>query len=110
MGRRAGKKSHRETLIDPHTVEALTPQPDPHDAVWEREQYLDRVRRAVRSIAGEFEPVTLEAFRLHVLAGRSVGEAAEHLGLSKDSVYQAKSRILRRLRERVSLLNSDVDT
>jgi RNA polymerase sigma-70 factor (ECF subfamily) len=110
MGRRAGKKSHRETLIDPHTVEVLAQEHNPPDAVWEREQYLDRVRRAVRSIAKEFEPVTLEAFRLHVLAGRSVAETAEHLGLSKDSVYQAKSRILRRLRERISLLNSDVDT
>ena len=81
-----------------------------HDAAWQREQYLHRVRWAMRSIASEFEPVTVEAFRLYVLANRPVGETAEQLGVSRDSIYQAKSRGLKRLREKVALLESDVGT
>ncbi|MFQ5807186.1 MAG: sigma factor-like helix-turn-helix DNA-binding protein, partial [Phycisphaerae bacterium] len=68
-----------------------------------------RLRWAMRSIAEEFEPTTLKAFEMHVLAGRSVEETARELGLSKASVYQAKSRILKCLRERLAETDPDAD-
>ena len=108
MGRRADKLARQEAVLDPRTFEALAHEPEGHDPAWEREEYLHRVRWAMRLIAKEFEPVTLEAFRLHVLANRPVSETAEHLGISKDSVYQAKSRILKRLSERISSLDLDM--
>jgi RNA polymerase sigma-70 factor (ECF subfamily) len=108
LGRTADRNARQEAVLDPHVLEALANAQEGDDVAWEREEYLHRVRWAMRQIAGEFEAVTLEAFRLHVLADRSVAETAEHLGLSKDSVYQAKSRILKRLRERVKTLGSGI--
>ncbi len=107
VGRRVGKRAQREVVLDPHTIDSLGHQDALQDPDWEREYYLHRLRWAMRSIAKEFEPVTLEAFRLYVLANRSAAETSEQLGTSKDSVYQAKSRVLRSLRERISTLDSD---
>jgi len=108
LARKGGVRGNREAVLDPRAFDVLVKTDPLHDAAWRRDEYLHRLRWAMRSIAKEFEPVTLEAFRLHVLANRPVAETAEQLGLSKDSVYQAKSRILKRLRERVGSMHSDV--
>ncbi|MBU0718245.1 MAG: hypothetical protein KJ749_08360, partial [Planctomycetes bacterium] len=79
------------------------------DAHWEREWRLHRLRWAVRSVAGEFEDKTMQAFQLHALAGLSVDETAEELELSKASVYQAKSRVLKRVKARLDELDPDED-
>jgi DNA-directed RNA polymerase specialized sigma24 family protein len=60
-------------------------------------------------VAPEFSQVTLEAFRRHVLLGQSVEETARQLDISKASVYQAKSRILHRVKERLELLDPEAD-
>lgn len=108
LARKGGTGRNREAVLDPQTFDALVKTDPLHDADWQRDEYLHRIRWALRSITKEFEPVTFEAFQLHVLANRPVAETAEQLGLSKDSVYQAKSRILKRLRERVGSMDSDV--
>ena len=108
LARKGGMERNREAVLDPQTLDALAKTDPLHDAAWQRDEYLHRIRWAMRYIAKEFEPVTLEAFRLHVLAALPVGRTAEVLGLSKDSVYQAKSRILKRLRERVALMDWDL--
>jgi RNA polymerase sigma-70 factor, ECF subfamily len=59
------------------------------------------VRRMLDAIKPEFEESTLEAFTLHVLSGLSASEVAEQMGTTTGNVYVAKSRVLRRLRERV---------
>jgi RNA polymerase sigma-70 factor (ECF subfamily) len=97
----------QEASLDPRTFEGLADETEACDPAWEREEHLHRVRWAMRLIAKEFEPLTLEAFRLHVLAGRPVAETADGLGISRDSVYQAKSRVLRRLRTRIDSLDID---
>ena len=99
MARRAGIRASQEAVLDPEVLLAVAYAEDPTDAEWEREWQLHRLRQALRSIANEFEPTTLEAFRLHVLADCSVEDTAKHLGLSHASIYQAKSRVLKRLRE-----------
>ena len=97
LGRRARGPGRREAMLDPKAFDTLAQTDASLDGAWQREQYLHRLRLAMRSIASEFEPVTLEAFRLHVLASRPVAETASNLGVSKDTVYQAKSRVLKRL-------------
>ncbi len=57
------------------------------------------VRRAVELMQTDFEESTWRAFLLTTLDGMSVSDAAAELGLSVDSVYQARSRVLRRLRQ-----------
>jgi RNA polymerase sigma-70 factor (ECF subfamily) len=49
----------------------------------------------------EFEPTTWDAFWQTTIEGKSAGEVAQLTGLSRASVYQAKSRVLRNLRQRM---------
>ncbi len=110
LGRRASKQAHQPAALDPQTFDYLTGEKEASaDVRWEREWQLHRLRWAMNSIAAEFEPVTLKAFELHVLTGRPVDETATKLGLSKASVYQARSRVLKRLRERLAEVDPDGD-
>ncbi len=102
LSRRAVKKARPEVPWTPELLATIADPDEGVDALWEREWQLHRLRFAMRVVAKEFEPSTLEAFRLHVLADWSVEATARHLGLSHASIYQAKSRILKRLRERVN--------
>lgn len=65
------------------------------DTEWER-SLLDRCMQQARL---EFEPQTFRAFELVVRDGKSPDEAATSLGLTVKSVYNAKHRILKRVRE-----------
>ena len=56
-------------------------------------------RRAVEQVRGEFEERTWRAFWLTVIEGRSPAALGAELGVSAAAVRQAKSRVLRRLRE-----------
>lgn len=67
------------------------------EEAWEQEWRQYHFRRAMATIEPEFSEGDRRAFTLYALEGRSVQEAAETLGISVDSVYQAKSRIVRRL-------------
>ena len=109
MGRRASKRAREEVVLDPDVLAAQSAAEDPSDAVWEREWQLHRLRCALRSVAGEFEPTTLEAFRLHVVLGWSVDATARTLGISSASVYQAKCRVLKRVKERIDSVDPSED-
>ena len=110
MGRKAKKQARQGQMLDPHTFDYLAAaQEAPEDRRWETEWRLHRLRWALRAIAADVEPITLEAFRVHVLAGRSVQETAEQVGLSVDSVYQAKSRVLKRVKAKLDSLDPDED-
>ena len=110
LSRRFSKEAREAAMVDPHNFDHLAGDKEASaDARWEREWQLHRLRWAMRSIAGEFDPPTLEAFEMYALAGRSVAETADKLGLSKASVYQAKSRVLKRLKERLDTLDPEGD-
>lgn len=110
LGRRANKQAHQPAALDPQTLDYVAdPKEASADARWEREWQLHRLRWAMRSVASEFEPTTLKAFELHVLAGRSVADTAAEVGLSKASVYQARSRVLKSLKERLTAMDPDED-
>lgn len=49
-------------------------------------------------VRAEFEPQTWEAFQRVAVEGQTPARVAMELGMSVDAVYQAKSRVLRRLR------------
>jgi len=52
-------------------------------------------------VRAEFEPTTWDAFWLTTIEEKPASEVAALTGLSRASVYQARSRILRRLRQRL---------
>lgn len=110
LERRASKQARQAATVDPQRFDYVASEQEASaDARWEREWQLHRLRWAMRSIAGEFDPPTLEAFEMYALGGRSVAETADKTGLSKASVYQAKSRVLKRLKERLDTLDPDGD-
>lgn len=59
-------------------------------------------RRVMTILKSEFEPVTWQAFVMTTLDGLSPAMVAERLQLSLASVYQARTRVLRKLRQRLA--------
>ncbi len=110
MGRRASKEARQVPALDPHNFDFLAAQKETtNDARWEQEWRHHRLRWALRTISHEFEEKTLQAFQLHALGGVSAEETATRLGLGKSSVYQAKSRVLKRVRAQLETLSPDAD-
>ena len=64
------------------------------------------LHRALELIRGDFEERTWQAFWRSAVDGLPAAAVATELSLSVDSVYQAKSRVLRRLREEMGDLLS----
>jgi RNA polymerase sigma factor (sigma-70 family) len=58
-------------------------------------------RWAARQIRPEFSPGTWDAFWLTAVEGRAVDDVSRELERSCGSVYAARSRVMRRLREKV---------
>jgi RNA polymerase sigma-70 factor (ECF subfamily) len=92
----------RHTAVPVHQGEAFLSQlfgPDDTADFEEAEYRQHLVSRALRLMQAEFQPATWKACWEHVVSGRPAAEVARELGLSVDSVYAAKSRVLRRLRQ-----------
>jgi RNA polymerase sigma-70 factor (ECF subfamily) len=76
-----------EEVVDDATTEAQ----------WELEWRQYHLRLAMSSIDTEFSVQDRAAFHRYARQGRDAKETANELGLTIDQVYQAKSRVLRRL-------------
>jgi RNA polymerase sigma-70 factor (ECF subfamily) len=82
-------------------------QPDPQaesDAE-ERDLYAHLYRASLELIRGECEPRTWQMFWRSVVDALPTGAVAAELGSSTGAIRQARSRILRRIREEVGELN-----
>ena len=66
------------------------------------------LRRALDLIQADFEPHTWQAFWQATVEGAPARAIAERLRMSLDAVYQAKARVLRRLREELTGLEAEV--
>ena len=67
------------------------------EEAWESEWRRYHVRLALLTLSAEFNTVDRRAFQRYAVEGAEVRTVGEELGLSVDQVYQAKSRILKRL-------------
>jgi RNA polymerase sigma-70 factor (ECF subfamily) len=76
--------------------------PDGAEALWESEYQQHLLGRALELMQAEFHPTTWKACWEVVVSGRPAAEVAMELGLSVASVYAAKSRVLRRLRQELA--------
>ena len=72
---------------------------DPAEEYWETEYRKQLVSRAMQLLRSEFRPSTWEACWEYVVGGRRAEDVAAEKGISVWTVYSAKSRLLRRLRE-----------
>ncbi|MBL9148536.1 MAG: sigma-70 family RNA polymerase sigma factor [Phycisphaerae bacterium] len=77
------------------------------DELWEVEWRQYHLRMAMTAIESEFSAQDRSAFQRYAVGGGSAQETADLLGLSVDQVYQAKSRILKRLAELIAAQVAD---
>ena len=85
-------------------IRILDEQPD-HEALaestWEHEHRREVFRWAARRIRKEFSESTWAAFTMTTIGDTSPAATAEKLGMTVGSVYTARSRVMRRLKEEV---------
>ncbi|MFO0838411.1 MAG: sigma-70 family RNA polymerase sigma factor [Phycisphaerae bacterium] len=96
------KRGERHGNIDVSRIDEVSRAAANDEAVeqsWEGEWQQHHVRRAMRAIDAEFGAADRRAFQRYAVEGAEVGAVAAELGLSADQIYQAKSRIVRRLGE-----------
>ena len=75
------------------------------EEAWEKEWRRYHLRQAMYVIDAEFNEADHQAFQWYALERRDARETAGALGMSVDQVYQAKSRIAKRL---TTLIESQV--
>ncbi len=85
----AGRTAFWANLPDEHAVRQSW------DVSWER-AVLDQCLEQARA---EVEPRTIRAFELFAIENRSAVEVAEELGMSRNAVFIAKHRVLKRVLE-----------
>jgi len=67
--------------------------------IWDEEHDRHIAGRLLEMVQREFSGTTAESFRRVVLQGASASAVAKELGISQALVWQAKCRVLRRLRQ-----------
>ncbi len=89
-------------------VERLSHQPDrePANRAQAETEFDDEYRRALfrltaDQIRDEFQEATWQAFWLTAVEGVPIAEAARRLGKSEGVIYAGRSRVMRRLRDKV---------
>lgn len=80
-------------------VSALGIDDEQLESLWESEWRQYHLRVAMHTIDAEFNERDRMAFACYAIEGRDARDTAATCGVSIDQVYQAKSRILKRLSE-----------
>ena len=100
---RAAWRSRRPAAGGEAVSEQLLQLEDPSSPLsraWDEEHDRHVVTTLLDSIRLEFQPATWRAFEATVRDGRPAAEVAVELGLSVNAVLIAKSRVLKRLRQK----------
>jgi RNA polymerase sigma-70 factor (ECF subfamily) len=79
------------------------------DQILDQEFEKEIFRVAAATVEAEFEPNTWKAFQLTAIEGKSIEETARLLSKQVGTVYVARSRVMRRLREEVSRRMQELD-
>jgi RNA polymerase sigma-70 factor (ECF subfamily) len=77
------------------------------ERAWEAEWRQYHLRLAMARVRSEFSAQDVAAFEAYAAGSRAASDVAATLGLSVDQVYQAKSRILRRLKAVIAEQTAD---
>ena len=84
------------------TEDFLAQLEDPHSDLsrqWDEDHDRHVLDRLLRLVEPDFSAQTWDAFRRFAIEARPAATVAAELGISENTVLQAKSRVLRRLRE-----------
>jgi RNA polymerase sigma-70 factor (ECF subfamily) len=66
---------------------------------WDKDHDKHVFQKLLSLVQSDFEPATWQAFASFALEGQPAARVAEEMGMSVSAVVQAKSRVLKRLRE-----------
>lgn len=99
--RREGSAPSRELRAVPGS------EPSPEE-IWEQQWKEQHLRFCIQQVRGEVSEKSFQVFDLLVDRGLGVPEVCERLELSRDQVYQIKSRFLARVRAAMAAIYSDV--
>ncbi len=102
LGREAKFKTKPLDEVDPESPEVE----ETWNHIWQQEQ-LRRALEATREDYSGEKRKTFRAFELYAILGKPVEQVAGELGISTDSVYQAKRRITHALRAKVSEMDQE---
>ncbi|MEO1529768.1 MAG: sigma-70 family RNA polymerase sigma factor [Planctomycetota bacterium] len=80
-------------------IEPLADDKSSASRSFERDYNEHVIRQLVSRLASEFTESTMDSFKGYVLEQRDPKEVSAELGVSLQSVYIAKSRVLKRLRQ-----------
>ncbi len=84
-----------------HEVPAPTAEVDLSEG---QDEVAELYRRALDQVQSEFEPRTWTAFWRVTIENQTAAEVAEQMGITPNAVRQARSRVLRRLKEEMGEL------
>jgi RNA polymerase sigma factor (sigma-70 family) len=102
------KARRKDETSETSVLELASPEATAAEvADWEREYRARVLSWAMEQVKDTFQPATWNAFWQTAIEGRSVPEVATALGMSPGAVYIARSRVIARLRERVSQVEAD---
>lgn len=90
---------------DPDAILRNVPDEDAATVSWDHEWEQALLQQCLDQVRDEVEPVTFRAFELVVRGERSPAEAAAELGVPIKLIYNAKHRVLKRIRELRSALD-----
>lgn len=85
-------------------LDQLESADSPQSRAWDEEHDRHVAQALLESIRLEFQYPTWRAFELQVRDGCSPADAAQKLGMTVNAVLIAKSRVLKRLRQKAGLL------
>lgn len=107
-GRVIGKRLRRLEAPASADVAEVACSGDPElETAWEVEWRQHHLRQAMLVLRSEVRATELRTFEALTHGQRDPRELAGELGISIDSVYQTKSRIMRRLRELIAAQVAD---
>ncbi|MFT7669703.1 MAG: RNA polymerase sigma factor (sigma-70 family) [Planctomycetota bacterium] len=98
--RRKATLDPMEALDTARERELSTPEGE-LEAIWEEEWRRSILERSFERVRQEVEPLTWDSFAMQTFEQLSVDDVAERLGLPRTRVYNAKHRIMKRVRELV---------
>lgn len=100
------RKRHERPARSGQLRALADPGPSP-DQLWEQEWKRCHLKLCVEQVRSSVSGAYFKAFCLLLFDGCSVQDVCERLGMSADQVYLAKSRVLKRVRQKMQELGLD---
>lgn len=97
--RSAARNDAKVAHVSNSALDGMMPDEQSLTAIWERKWRESVLDQCIAKLRKEVEPTTFRAFQLVVRDAMSPTQAAQVLGVSKKTIYNAKHRALKRIRE-----------